>query len=224
VIALEVRHRLAAILQLPILRSRFPLPRSRKFKWATDELRGGLGDDPAAWGTLLGWLFTHALGRVVAREDFEQVSRSWTDEWLLGKIIAGTLQGLGLDEVAAWQSVALIKLLIGHREWMAPDAAATDPGQRAYAVLHSWLQNSEAQAFLGLNRYQGILWFNQESFEELVWWLLTLAAVEISAGRETGDQAVAEEIVAWYDVIRRLRRAQEASGYRVERLLEAARA
>lgn len=45
----------------------------------------------------------------------------------------------------------------------------------------SWLKDGEVQRFLQVNRYLGVLWFNHESFGQLLGWMLSLAAVEISA-------------------------------------------
>ena len=217
VYAREVRQRLEAILYLPVLETRFPLPRSRKYKWATEYLQAGLREDPATWGTLLGWLFTHALGKAVDGADYEQVSRSWSDEWLLGKIIAGTLQDLGMDEGAAWQAVATIKVLIGHQRWFEMQAPKR---KRAYHVLQSWLRDDAIQQLLRVNRYRGVLWFNKEAFEGLLWWMFLLAVVAISADPLRPPAEVASEVVMHYDVVRKLQRAEEESGYQVETLLE----
>jgi glycosidase len=130
-IAHEVRQKLEAVLQLPVLVPRFPRLESRECAAALDELQAGLGDDPATWGTLLGWLFVHSLAKVVDEAGFEQQSRSWVDEWLLGKIIAGTLRDLGLDEAAAWQAVALIKLLTTHQRWFEAGVAGEWHGQES---------------------------------------------------------------------------------------------
>ena len=111
-IAHDIRRKLEALLRLTTLPIRFPLPRSRKYKWAIDYLTEGLANSPTAWPTLLGWLFTHALGKVADEASCERTSRSWIDEWLLGKVLAGALQDLGLDESEAWQAVGVIKLLI----------------------------------------------------------------------------------------------------------------
>ena len=217
-IAREVRQELEAILQLPVLTSRFPLPRSRKYKWATEYLQAGLRDDPAVWPTLLGWLFAHALGQVVDEADLGQISRSWIDEWLLGKIIAGALRDLGLDEGAAWQAVATIKILTSHQRWFEIQA----PKKKwTYRVLESWLKDDEVQRFLQVNRYRGVLWFNKEAFEQLLWWMLLPAVVTISADPLRPPAEVAQEIVALYDVVKKLQRAEEESGYQVEKLLEA---
>ena len=224
IIAREVRQKLEAILQLPVLASRFPLPRSRKYKWATEYLQAGPSavlrtgprDDPAAWPTLLGWLFTHALGQVVDEADLGQISRSWIDEWLLGKIVTGALRDLGLDEGAAWQAVATIKILTSHQRWFEMQAPKK---KRAYQVLESWLKDDEVQQFLQVNRHRGVLWFNKEAFEQLLWWMLLPAVVTISADSLRPPAEVAQEIVALYDVVKKLQRAEEESGYQVEKLV-----
>jgi hypothetical protein len=125
-----------------------------------------------------------------------------------------------LDEVAAWEAVTVIKLMTGHRRWFKLDEAQD---RRAYVALRTWLRDNEAQAFLGINRHQGILWFRRESFDELLWWMLVTAVVEIGADPDHTDEEVIEEIVAAYDLIDQLREAEAVSRYQVEELLEAAR-
>ena len=178
-------------------------------------LRAGLGDDPLTWGTLLGWLFTHALGKVTDRVDFEQVSRSWIDEWLLGKIIAGALQDLGLDEGAAWYAVEMIKVLTSHQRWFQIRSPVE---QQVHGVLESWMKDDDVQRILQVNRYQGVLWFNKEAFERLLWWMLLLAAVAMDV--EPLRPQAEEEFGMAYDVVGVLQEAAQESGYQVEALLE----
>ncbi len=220
-LAREMRNKLEAILQLPVLASHFPSPRSRKYEAAINYLTANLNDDPSVWGTLLGWLFTHALGQIVSESDFELQSRSWMDEWLLGKITARVLRDLGLSDEVAWRRVTLIKLLITHQRWFETPA----PGKKQAAqVLESWLKDGETQQFLQVNRYQGVLWFNREAFEQLLWWMLTLAAVAISADPLRPAAKVAKEIAADYNLVQELHRAEQKSQYQVEKLLAALRA
>jgi hypothetical protein len=219
-IAREIRHKLGACLQLPVLDSRFPLPRSRKYRVAVNMIQGCLDDAPGAWGSLLAWLFTHALGKVVAEEGFGQQSRSWLDEWLLGRIVTGTLQDLGLDEGAARWGMGMVKILIDHPRWYEVQASRK---QRTWQILVSWLRDSQVQRFLQVNRYRGVLWFNHEAFEQLLGWMLTLAAVEISAVPERAPGEVAREIVGCYDVVKRLQQAERASEYQVVQLMESVR-
>ncbi len=50
------------------------------------------------WGTLFSWVFVHSLGRIVSDDDAAATTRSWIDEWLLGRLIARVLHDLGLEE------------------------------------------------------------------------------------------------------------------------------
>jgi hypothetical protein len=217
----EVRRKLEAGLHLPVLESRFPMPKSRAYKTAAQMVRSGLDGDPAAWGTLLGWVFTHALGKIVSEEDYAAQSRTWMDEWLLGKIVAGALQDLGLDEAAARWAVATDKVLINHQDWFELAAAEED---RAYQVLVSWLRDSEVQQLLRVNRYGGVLWFNREAFDQLLGWMLTIATVSITADAERTRGEVARDVAGCFKVIRVLRQAGESSEFQVVKLMEAARA
>jgi hypothetical protein len=90
-------------------------------------------------------------------------------------------------------------------------------------VLESWLKDDEVQQFLQVNRYRGVLWFNKEAFEQLLWWMLVVAVVTISADPLRSTAEVSQEIVTAYDIVRKLQQAEEESGYQVEKLLEAAR-
>jgi hypothetical protein len=219
-VAGEVLRKLEASLQLPVLESRFPLPKSREYKAAAEMMRSCLDGDPAAWGTLLGWVFTHALGKTVSEEDYAAQSRTWMDEWLLGKIMAGALQDLDLDEAAARWAVGTAKILINHQDWFE---LAASPKDRAYQVLVSWLRDSEVQQLLQVNRYGGVLWFNSEAFDQLLAWMLTVATVSISADSERPPEEIARDVVACYKVIRKLKRAEESSEFQVVKLMEAAR-
>ncbi|MBN1178571.1 MAG: alpha-amylase [Anaerolineae bacterium] len=200
VIAGDVRRTLEAVLRLPTLPEGLPT--------------GG------ALAALVAWASTHALGRVVDASDFEAISRSWLDEWMLGKAIAGALQDLGLDEGAAWHAVAVVKVLTTHRRWFEERLSETDP---AYPVLRTWLGDAEVQAFVGVNRYQGVLWFHRESFEQFLGWMQALAVVELTSDPQREAEETAQAIAACDAIVAALRDAADASDYQVEKLLNAAK-
>jgi hypothetical protein len=204
-IAREIRDRLAAALRLTVL--------------ADGEvgafLRSGLDDDPAKWAVLFGWLFVHDLGKVVAAVGFEEVSRSWFDEWQLGRMLAGVLRDFELDEQAADYAVTVVKLLTTHQRWF--ESGGRD---RSYEVLSSLFRDTDVQRALQVNRYQGILWFNSEAFEQLLWWMFVIATVTCSA---VSPEQPAPQILTCWETVRKLQQASEASGYQVEKLLEEVR-
>jgi glycosidase len=214
VIAQDIRQKLETIL---CSETRF------FYKQSDKDLVSRLHDDPTAWPMLLGWLFTHALGQIVDEANCGPISRSWIDEWMLGKIIAGTLQDMGLDEGAAWWAVTTIKILANHQRWF--EIPVSEPGKdgTAYRVLESWMEDDEVQQFLRVNRYQDILWFNGETFEQLLWGMSLVAEITVRADPLRSADEIAQAIAAYRGAVNKLQQAKEKSEYRVERLLGAAR-
>jgi hypothetical protein len=235
--ARDVKRKLEAALSLPALAERYPWPRSRKYQAALKYLAGPEDQQTLAWAGRLAWLFTHSLGRMQDEDDALELSRSWLDEWLLGKLTARTLIELDVPEEQTLRMVQLLKLLIGHQDWCLRFLKSKD---RAYQTLQSWLRDGEGQRFLGVNRYQGVLWYKKEAIDELLWWMFNVAVIQIvaeGAGKKPGAAAgeaetglsagevhpVAERITACYEVIRTIQAAEAAAGYRLDKLVAGTR-
>jgi hypothetical protein len=215
-IAREVRRKLEAILYLPIITSRYSQLQPKGVKEAAEYLHKKLTDSTATWATLFHWLFVHALGKMVNSKDFGGQSRAWIDEWNFGKTILRVVRDLGLDETAAWKSLNVIKWLTGHQRWF--EVKPSDQKQ-ARTVLDSLLKDSEVQQFLGMNQYDNIWWFNKEAFEEMLWWLMMAAALEIGSDPLRSVKAVVAELERCYSIIQIWQQAEEKSEYQAEKLL-----
>ncbi len=211
-LAREIREQVEAALALPVVEYRLPEMQGDEFAGAVQYLKQGLDDEPGQWGTLLSWIFVRSLGKIMQEPDDEEQSRTWIDEWLLGKIIAGALQDLGLDSGAAWRMVVLIKVLTARQRWFETTSLVR--------LLEDLLSDDDVHLFLQENRYQGVLWFNKEAFDQLLSWMFRVAVLSLSRPSLPTAKAAAE-IAAAYGKIRELQRAEEQSKYQVERLLEA---
>ncbi|HNT73775.1 MAG TPA: alpha-amylase family glycosyl hydrolase [Anaerolineae bacterium] len=214
-IAREVRVMLMQLLtlsqSLPLLAAEHPVCADA----VAYVLRGMPPDDRGRWGIALSWLFTRDLGRMVSADPYAEISRSWLDEWLLGKLIGNALREMGLDDGQVGRSVALLKALLGYRRWLPAENAPREA--QAYHLLHTALQQPEVQTYLGINRHRGILWFNKEAFEHWLWWLMLVYTLESLA---LGEGA-ATRLAAFYQIVRALLAAEAESDYQVAKLLEA---
>jgi len=213
--AQQARRELEALFRLSALRA--PAKAPRGFAPALKYARAQLADD-AAWATMCAWVLVHALGKAQFESDFAPRSRSWIDEWLLGKLIADALRDFGMSDAQAAQAVAAIKLMTTHQQWHAWREARKG---RARRVLQAWLEDAETAQFLQVNRYNDILWFNKEAFEALVGWMYAAAAVSLGADGARTRNAIAKAIGAAYDAAKALLRGEKKSKYQVERLLAA---
>jgi glycosidase len=219
-IAQKIRSDVLSLLTLPEIDKRFPALASAKFSRITQYIKNPdvVMGDLFLWCNLLGWTLVHRLGKVSSPQDYAEQSRSWIDEWLLGKIMAHTFQDLGLDEDSAWRAIGQIKFLISHQDWWK---TAKGDISSASQVLQSWLYDGHIQQYLGVNRYQGVLWYNQERYEALVWWMFIIAVIQITSAGYDGERKKVERISACYRVIEELLAAESESNYRVDKLMEA---
>jgi glycosidase len=216
---------------LPAFQDKYHLPHSKNYQQLVKYLHAGSlktspwkKGDAYTWSVLLGWLFTSMLGKINIESDYEEISRSWIDEWMLNKIIVSVLNDLGLDERSNWRAVNLIKLLTTHHYWwrMMDFEYSKAKQDGSYQILTSIFSDSDAQAYLGVNRYQDVLWFNKESFEDLLWWLMVIASIEISytLSNSSDNKGFRKWILACYKTISDLETDAQASGYKVEKLLD----
>ena len=215
-IAREIRRELEAILYLPILTSRHPRLQPKGVQAAAEYLHKKLTDSTTTWATLFGWLFVHALGKVVNQKDFAEQSRTWIDEWRLGNTIFGVLRGLGIEEGVAWDSLTVIKWLTSQQRWFE---AKPVNQKSAHAKLELLLKDGDLREFLQINQYKDIWWFNKEAFEEMLWWLMMVAALTIGSDPLRPVNAVIEELERCYSMIQEWQQAEEKSEYQVEKLL-----
>jgi hypothetical protein len=217
-IAMEIRKKLESILRLPAMPDQFLWTVSKEKETVAEYLDKNLNDSPLLWGTLLGWLWVHAIGKVASPKNVEERSRTWIEEWRLDRIAAAALIDSGVEERFARRSVALIKLLTRHHHWFEAGPSGQD---RAYPVSEALLKDEEVQSFLHVNRHHGILWFNKEAFEEWLFWLMLVAVVEISSDPLFSPARAAKEIEECIEVIQKYREAANKSDYQIEKLITA---
>jgi glycosidase len=169
-------------------------------------LAGPLRDDEAIWGAAVSWVLVHALGQIVDPQEPAGQSRAWLDEWLLGSSIERALRDFGADEGRAARALAAVKIATEHQGWLAASALP----QKTLAAM---LADQDVRRYIGVNRYQGLLWFNKEQLEELLWWLMLAATILV---RSEGGEALIDKGEA---LVQRITEAADASGYQLEKLL-----
>ncbi|NWG01737.1 MAG: alpha-amylase [Syntrophaceae bacterium] len=216
----EIRRKLEAILYLPTITSRYPQFQPKGVKAAAEYLYKKLENSLTIWNTLFSWLFVHALAKVAHPRDFAEMSRTWVDEWGFGKTILNALRGLGVEEAMAWRSLMVIKLLTVHQRWF--EKKPLDQEQ-AVTILETLFKDADVQAFLQVNQFNNIWWFNKEAYEEMLWWLMMVAALTIGSDPLRPVNALVEELQACYLTILKWQEAEEKSEYQVQKLFSVLR-
>ena len=92
-----------------------------------------------------------------------------------------------------------------------------------------YVHDVDVSRYLAINSHEGVVWYNKERMDSLIWWLLAVAMLEIAYDDYTtrGDQepeespeTVMTRVLRAYDCYERWRNAHASAGFRVDRLLE----
>ena len=157
---------------------------------------------------LLGWLALSRMGALAPDADVAATSAAWFDELRLATVLAGGFRRAGLDEAEAWAAADLVRVLLVLPLRSSIRAAGVAGDRRLVA---RWNGIDRIRAAMGVNTWEGVTWLDGDRFRDLVRWAATLDAVESGAAPDA-------------TFVRRLTAAAEAAGYRLDRLVGAARA
>lgn len=160
---------------------------------------------PQTIATLLGWILVHDLARVTSEHNMDARSRSWLDEWLLADALQDTYHALGFDEYSAQRIASLIKILTANSRGFA-----ANDGASLFEFVTLLISDADAKQFIGVNRYDNVLWFNKEGWDELLWWLFATTAIN-----GTDEDTLQRH----YTTVTQLQKVAEESGYQVVKML-----
>jgi len=172
---------------------------------------------PSGWATVLVWILVRRFGELGTLEGANVSARIRLNEWYVGSTLADVLGDLGEDRGAARRHVAAVDLMLASAGW---EKRSGDPASGLRDLVAEVFANPEGQRFLGVHRYDDVLWFHREAFEELAGWLMVTAAID----SVTGDSGASTKAISDLGrTVGRLLVAAERSGFRVSDLLEVLR-
>ncbi|BCY19013.1 alpha-amylase [Leptolinea sp. HRD-7] len=155
--------------------------------------------------------FAH-IGKIVDPDDIRNSSISLFDEWKAGRYIENTVSGLGLSQQDAIRVVKMVRVMISMQKWI-DDPACQDPA----AFLKATLSNPDIQLLLQMNRYQDILWYSKEGFDDFISCLMASVVLEPDL---TDPSVQYERILVARQLLATLLKASDNAGYQVEKLIQ----
>jgi hypothetical protein len=183
---------------------------------ALEYLHNGLAERMDRWLILLAAVFLHDLGRLSGETAYERQSVSWYDEWQLGQRLVESAKQLGVDHADALRLPVTLRLVLSQQRWYEETA-----GLPARRIVEFWLADPDLQRYLGVNRYKDVLWYNQEAFEDFLWWMVAVSLLQASARPERSAALLVERLIGSYEIASTLLEASTRSGFRVNGLLDA---
>jgi hypothetical protein len=169
-----------------------------------------LKERPWAVSLALGYGVLSLLKLVLGKESSGAMAAALADHWQLTRKLRECWERLGINGSEASRIGSLVRSVLARTcpGKGLPGLETTDPGTLAAALI---LENYDADDFrtaLGINRFDDVTWFNKEAFEETITWASIFLLSESGVSGQT-ISAVAGS----------LRKAEDASGYRLDELL-----
>jgi hypothetical protein len=134
--------------------------------------------------------------------------------------MAGVFRELGLDDGAAWRLVALIRMLA--RLPLPSSFAHLAAAELAPALVRALVADESVRPYIRVNIWEGVSWFNRESFEQMLWWMLALDVLDAELV-PAHTATVAKRVRSAEKLTARLARAAKTAGYQLDQLEAAAR-
>jgi len=189
--------------------------KSPKSQIAIKFLKEGFVEDNFTWSLLLGWLVTHAVGKLVSKTGYEEQSSIWLEEWLLLNRFIDLLRQMSTADTETQEAGMLLNILVREQNWFLHPKFKKG---KEYKILDRLLKLSDVQKFLKVNRWDSVLWFNKENFQKLVWWLFLISVIQIGSKSKT-DQDAVRETEAAFAIIQRWLQAEKKSEYQLKKLV-----
>lgn len=162
------------------------------------------------WRIPIALALAHQAGKARAAADYSTRATTDIDEWRLTLIVAETFERMDDDPHTAHLDALLVKILSAY-----PTALDFFPSGGGAFIARQMLKDVAVQRYLLMNQYEGVVWFNAEQMEKLVYWLFFESVVSlIVAGTLTKDT-----LKARFDNASRILEAVHESGYRTDELL-----
>jgi len=178
---------------------------------------------PRRGAILLACALLRPLGNLSTIEQAANLGRDRLEAWRLSGSLEEALVNLGFPMQDAALGSAIIRIELSLRSTLC--IHHSDARLAATEAIHQLFGDGEARRWLGVHRWNGILWFSREAFNEAVRWLLVSALVSTLERNqdEEGGATIGlpfTDIMEWLENAIWLRSAAEYSGYQVEKLLE----
>jgi hypothetical protein len=191
------------------------IPGSRKVNDLVNFLLKPLTGKNSFRYTLLSWTIVSQLGKLHNFDEYKDYSIAWLDEFQLTKPLTEALCETGCTDEELQQQSLLLRMGISQQDWY--EQAHLLPFK---VLVKQWLTDPEIQAYLRVNRYQGILWYNREAFESFTWWMALLPVVKRLSDPTVGRTSSIELMLNLFEIINPLQKLESRSEYKFEKLIE----
>ena len=154
------------------------------------------------------------FGKLAYSTDQIETDFYWIEEWKLDQPFIDKLRSMRISEQEIKNQSQLLRVMIPLQNWYKKNGQ-----QKVVDLLRSWLSNPLVQTYLKINRFENILWYDHQAFQDFLWWLEFLPILNQSAEEDANLTSIGETVLGVHQLIAQIRKLDEKSECQVEKLL-----
>lgn len=147
------------------------------------ELVTRLSQEPRVAAYLAGYVVLSLVRGIIGEGAGGKEGRRLINHWCLDRKLRESYSEAGFPVEESYRVVELLKLVLSR----TASQGHYESDSLALSIAQSSLQEEDTAAFLGVNVFNDVTWFNKERFEEILFYASAILAIE-------GDEAIAGPI------------------------------
>jgi hypothetical protein len=210
----DILRMLSTLLQLPQLASSFNVAGTKNVAKHLSQISADLEGNYSRWLTLAAWTVVSQYHNHNSLLKPPSDGFDWIRKWKLDQSVTLALVHFGVHDDTARHKTTFMSLAVKFQDWYLADRTKT-----VSQILRGWFLTPEIRESLKVNFYEDILWYHQESFLELIWWMELTQILKVFSTEESNRVTAAETVLALKDVFKAIQARHQKSFCQVEKLL-----
>jgi hypothetical protein len=105
-------------------------------------------------------------------------------------------------------------LAVKQQDWFTKDGS-----KNFIQILQRWLVTPEIRDAIKVNFYEDTLWYHQESFMELMWWMEIVPILKAFSTQDSNRVTAAETVITLHEIFKKMQTRHQKSYCKVDLLL-----
>ncbi|MGB4595073.1 MAG: alpha-amylase family glycosyl hydrolase [Anaerolineaceae bacterium] len=179
--------------------------------WATEREAAGQSD-PRIVSFMTVWALLSDLGGDSNLPECQENTRQILSEPAIISVLNHRFQQFGFSDYEAYKNTQLLKVLVGHSDWMSEDQS------HPLEIFEGLIADHETCNYLEVNEYNQVLWFNQEMLNKALIYLQATGLTQLATQGQISASELSKLFLETKSVISAIHAAADKSEYQIAKL------
>ncbi len=179
--------------------------------WAS-EFDAACEADPRMVSLMTVWALISDLGGDSNLPEGQENTRRMLNEPAVASVLNYRFQQFGFSDYEAYKNIQLLKVLVGHSNWMTRDQS------EPLEVFERLIADQETRHYLEVNEYNQVMWFNQDMLDKALVYLQATGLIQVATLGQVSTSKLSELFIETKSVITAISEAADKSEYQVDKL------